>query len=176
NGRAIPIPGDDPQASSWSLLKWNLDGFTKESKIVEAQLILTVVPDAGYTVKDAADSPLEARPVPGGFTESNWDYSDATHYVPIGTETEIFGSASPATINPEGFKIVIDLMKGPSDFKDYFTKAMKKDKNIAIAITSRIDPATLGREGIYKVYSKDATDPMTRPALRIVLDDSKKKK
>ena len=176
NGRSIPIPGDDPQASSWSLLKWDLSGFSPNAKIVEAELILTAVPSSGFTAKDAADAPLEARPVKDSFSESKWTYADAEQYAPIGGEGDIFGSTSPAVVDPAGFKIVIDLLKGPSDFKDYFDKAMKKDKTIAIAITSRMDPSKLGRESIYKVYSKDAGDPMTRPALRLVIDDTKTKK
>src|SRR4051812_32418185 len=43
NGRAIPIPGDDPQASSWSLIKWDLSGFSN-TKLLAAQLILTASP------------------------------------------------------------------------------------------------------------------------------------
>jgi hypothetical protein len=175
NGRAIPIPGDDPQASSWSIIKWDLSGFSN-TKLLAAQLILSASPDSGYTAKDAADAPLEARPVKSNFSEGKWSYTDAEQFEPIGTEGDIFGETSPASVNAAGFKIVIDLLKGPSDFRDYFMKAMKKDKTIAIAISSRIDPSKLGREGIYKVYSKDAGDPMVRPALRLVFDESKKKK
>lgn len=176
NGRAIPIPGDDPQAYSWSLLKWDLSGFSDKSKILEAQLVLNVAPDAGYAAKDAAEAPLEARPVKPGFSESKWNYTDAEAFEPTGSEGDVFGETAPTNVYSAGFKIVIDLLKGPSDFRDYFMKAMKKDKVISIAIASKIDPSKLGREGIYKVFSKDASDPMMRPALRIVIDDSKKKK
>jgi hypothetical protein len=173
NGHAIPIPGDDPQASSWSLLKWDLSGYGPNTKIVEAQLILYAAPDAGYTPKDAAEAPIEVRAVKPGFSESKWTYSDAEHYMPTGTEADIFGETAPATVDPAGFRIVIDLLHGPADFKDYFNKAMKKDKVFALAVTSRIDPSKVGREGIYKFYSKDTGDPTMRPALRIVIDDSK---
>ncbi len=176
NGHAIPLPGEDPQAASWSLLKWDLSGYGPDTKIVDAQLVLNAAPDAGYTVKDAADAPLEARPVKSTFTEGKWDYAQAVEFIPTGSESNTFGETSPTKIDSGGFKIVIDLMHGPADFTDYFTKAMKKDKVIAIAITSRIDPSKVGREGIYKVFSKDAGDPMMRPALRLVVDTSKPEK
>jgi hypothetical protein len=170
NGRSIPIPGDDPASSSWSLLKWDLSGFSDKAKIVEAQLIFHAAPGAGYTTTDAQAAPLEARPVKSNFNETRWDYADSGEFAPIGTEGETFGESAPPEVNPNGFKIVIDLIRGPVDFKEYFNKAIKKDKTFAIAISSRIDPSTLGREGIYKVYSKDATDPMLRPVLRLVLE------
>jgi len=173
NGHAIPIPGDNPQAASWSLLKWDLSGYSPDTRILEAQLVLNAAPDAGYTAKDAADAPLEARPVKPGFSESKWDYAQAVEFTPIGSEENTFGETSPTNIDSAGFKIVIDLMHGPANFKDYFEKAMKKDRIIAIAITSRIDPSKVGRDGIYKVFSKDSGDPVMRPALRLVIDDSK---
>ena len=175
NGRAIPIPGDDPQAYSWSLLKWDLSGFP-DKDLLEAQLILTAAPEAGFSAKDAADAPLEARGVKGNFSESNWNNANAQNFLPTGTENDFFGFSSPTNVDPAGFKIVIDLLHGPANFRDYFAKSMKKDKTIAIAITSRIDPSKLGREGIYKVYSKDTGDPMMKPQLRLVFDETTKKK
>ena len=175
NGRSIPVPGDDPQAYSWSLLKWDISGFPLNSKIAEAQLVFTAAPDAGYTAKDAADAPLEARPVKGGFNEKDWDYAEAEKYEPSGGEGDIYGSASPAVVTPTEFTIVIDLLKGPSDFKALFDKAMKGDKTISLTIASRMDPGALGRTGVYKVYSKDATDPTMRPKLRLVFENPPKK-
>src|SRR5579885_1128491 len=175
DGRAIPLPGDDPQAYSWSILKWDLSGFGDKTKIVDAQLILTQVADAGYTAKDAAAAPLEVRGVKSDFSESGWNYADADRYAPQGAEGEFYGQAAPAVVSSQPFKITIDLMNGPDNFRSYFDDAMKKGKVIALAIASRIDPSKLGREAIYKVYSKDAADPTVRPALRFVLDDSGKK-
>ena len=176
NDRAIPTPGDDPQASSWSLLKWDLSGFPKDARIAGAYLILTAAPDPGYTLKDAKDSPIEARPVDSGFSESTWSYQDAEHYMPIGGEPMVFGFTSPTDISTNGFKLTIDLLAGPANFKGYFDKAMQKGKVIAIAVTSKIDPSKLGRESIYKFYSKDTGDPTNRPVLRIILDTSKPEK
>jgi hypothetical protein len=175
NGRAIPLPGDDPQAFSWSLLKWDLSGFPESAKIVEAELIFTAAPDSGYTAKDAAAAPLEVRSVKSTFNEKDWDYANAETFMPDG-DTGVFGTVSPATIGATEFPIKIDLLKGPGNFRTYYAEAMKKSKVIALAITSRIDPSQLGKAGIYKVYSKDATDPTMRPALRLVLLNPEKKK
>lgn len=176
DGRAMPIPGDDPQAYSWSLLKWDLSGYSDKTKIVEAQLILTAAPDAGYTAKDTAAAPLEVRPVKPDFLESTWDYGLAEKYMPTGAEGQIFGETAPANISSTSFKITIDLMKGPENFSAYFADALKKHKPVALAVTSRIDPGKLGREAIYKFYSKDATDVNVRPVLRIVLAEKAKGK
>src|SRR5262245_33379160 len=46
NGRSIPIPGDDPASSSWSILKWDLTGFKNNAKVLEAQLVLSAAPEA----------------------------------------------------------------------------------------------------------------------------------
>ncbi len=174
NGRSIPLPGDDPQAYSWSLMKWDLSGFPVNAKIIEAELVLTAAPDSGYTAKDAAAAPLEVRSVKGGFNEMNWDYAKAETYAPDG-DTGLFGDLSPTSVSSTGFPIVIDLLKGPANFRTYYADAMKKSRVISLAITSRIDPSTLGRAGIYKVYSKDAADPAVRPVLRLVLLKPEKK-
>ena len=175
NGRSVPQPGDDPQAFSWSLLKWDLSGFPEGAKIVEAQLIFTAAPDSGFTAKDAAAAPLEVRSVKSGFNEKDWDYANAETYTPAG-DTGLFGTVSPATVSSTEFPIVIDLLQGPGNFRDYYADAMKKSRVISLAITSKIDPSQLGKGGIYKVYSKDATDPTMRPALRLVLLNPEKKK
>jgi hypothetical protein len=176
NGRAMPIPGDDPQAYSWSLLKWDLSGYSDKTKIVAAELILTAAPDAGYSAKDAAASPLEVRAVKPDFTESTWDYGLAEKYEPTGSEGQIFGSIAPANVSSSPFKITIDLMKGPENFSAYFEDALKKHKPLALAVTSSIDPGKLGRESIYKFYSKDAADVHVHPVLRIVLAQKAKGK
>lgn len=175
NGKSVGIPGDDPNAFSYSLLKWDLSGFPANSKLAEAQILFTAAPEAGYTAKDAAAAPLEVRLVKGGFAESDWDYADAVKYTPGGDET-IVGLTSPTIVTDTEFKIVIDLMKGPAEFRKVFEEAMKKGKTLSLAITSHIDPTSLGMKGVYKVYSKDATDPAVRPSLRIVLENPPKRK
>lgn len=174
NGKPLGLPGDDPNSFSYSLLKWDLSGFPAKSRVATAELILTATPEAGYTAKDAEAAPLEVRNAKTTFTEGAWDYTDAPKYAPLGTDSEIFGSVSPSTVVPTEFKIVIDLMKGPNDFKAYFNEALKKGKTLALALTSRIDPSQLGMSGVYRVYSKDATDPTVRPQLRITLENPPK--
>jgi len=171
NDRALPLPGDDPQAYSWSLLKWDLSGFGEKTKIVEAELILTAAPDAGYTAKDAEASPLEVHAVKGDFMENEWDYSQEEKFTP--TESEEYGVLGPQNVSAQPFKITIDLLHGPSDFAKYFATALNKH-TLALAVASKIDPSKLGREGIYKVYSKDASDSKVRPVLRIVLAEKAK--
>jgi hypothetical protein len=175
NGRSVPLPGDDPQAYSWSLMKWDLSGFPITAKIVEAQLIFTAAPDSGFTAKDAAAAPLEVRSVKSGFNETDWDYAKAETYTPAG-DTGLFGAVSPTKISSTEFPIVIDLLQGPANFRTYYADAMKKSHVISLAITSKMDPGALGRAGIYKVYSKDASDATMRPVLRLVLLNPEKKK
>jgi hypothetical protein len=174
-GKSVGIPGDDPNAFSYSLLKWDLSGFQPNSRLAEAQIVLTAAPEAGYTAQDAAAAPLEIRMVKGGFAESEWDYADAVKYTPAGDEG-LVGMTSPTIVTANEFKIVIDLLKGPADFRKAFEEAMKKGKTLNLAITSHIDPTSLGMKGVYRVYSKDATDPSVRPALRIVLENPPKRK
>ena len=174
NGRSVPLPGDDPQAFSWSLMKWDLSGFPANAKVVEAQLIFTAAPDSGFTAKDAAAAPLEVRSVKPGFSEMDWDYAKAETYTPDG-DTGLFGTASPTNISSTEFPIVVDLLQGPANFRTYYKEAMKKSRVLTFAITSKMDPGTLGRAGNYKVYSKDASDATMRPVLRLVLLNPEKK-
>ncbi|MEA2553857.1 MAG: hypothetical protein QOJ65_2033 [Fimbriimonadaceae bacterium] len=173
-GTFMGLPGDDPNAYSWSLLTWDLSGFPAGSKVVEAELILTAAPESGYTAKDAGEAPLEVRAVKSGFNEKDWDYASATKYAP--SAEVVFNRVSPANVSDTEFPIVIDLLKGPADFRNYFSDAMKKNKVMALSLTSAIDPSKLGMKGVYKVYSKDASDPMVRPRLRLVLEGPKKGK
>jgi hypothetical protein len=104
----------------------------------------------------------------------DWDYAKAENYTPDG-DTGLYGETSPTTVSSTEFPIVIDLLKGPANFRNLYAEAMKKSRSISLAITSRMDPSKLGRAGIYKVYSKDATDPTMRPVLRLVLLKPEKK-
>ena len=163
--------GDDAEAGgfSYSYVKWDLTGIPKDAKIIQAKVQLTHIPDPEFTLTDAKSHPIQVRGLVGNFTEKSWRFDNSTSVKPESGDKAKFGEGSPAEM-PMGkeFPIHVDLLKGPGDFQAYFAKALKSTKpELALAITSTIDPAELGQAGVYKVYSRNARNTKFRPVLML---------
>lgn len=171
DGVAVPpTPAETPEFS-FAYLKWDLGSAgLSGATIIGAQLVVTHTPDPAYSQDDAKASPLEARPLPVNFSGKTWSYDVATKNYPEKDVKSIFGSISPNPLPKDGkpFKITIDLFKGPGDFKKYVATALDRtDHQMAIALTSTIDPSALGHGCEYKLFSNDGAKE-NRPILRLV--------
>lgn len=172
-GKAVAGPKDSVEAFSYSYLKWNLKDIPAGAAVVEAKLILTHIANSELTPDQMRKSPIEARPMPAGFSEATWQPEMVGKIAPSQDVKSIFGSGAPEKqIRDKDTTFAIDLLKGPGDFKKYFGESLAgQPKELAIALTSTIDPSDLGRGAIYKVYSKDGAKE-SRPVLRIRLQPS----
>lgn len=168
-GRAVANSSDDPLSFSYSLLRWDLSSFRKDAKVEKAELVLTIAPEPGFTAANAKDTPVQIRAAKGAFNEQEWNLGNADRFAPGSDELEVLGWSAPDVVAPEA-KIVIDLLRGPGDFKQVFRNAQKSNRPfLALALTSAMDPQQLSTKGIYKVYSKDAKEPSFRPVLKLTL-------
>lgn len=156
-------------AFSYSYIKWDLTGLPKDAKVIEAKIMLTHVADPEFTLTDAKSHPIQIRGLVGNFTEQTWRFDSVSTVKPEAGDKGKFGEGAPLAM-PMGkeFQIYIDLLKGPGDFQAYFEKALKAAKpELAVAVTSKIDPAELGQAGVYKVYSRNANNTKFRPLLML---------
>jgi len=166
-GRGAPADAGDAQEMSFAYMKWDLSSIPSDKKLTKATLTLTNIANPGYTLDQAKAAPLQARPVGIAFEEKTWTYDMLGKLLPDKEPEHIFGTGYPATLTPDKTNtIVIDLLKGPGDFRTALGSALK-DKSIALALTSGIDMASLGRTGIYKLFSKDSKEEAARPTLTL---------
>lgn len=157
---------------SYSYIKWDLTGLPKDTKITQAKIVLTHIPDPEFTLTDAKSNPVQVRGLVGNFSEKTWRFDNSSSVKPESEDKNVFGDGSPTEV-PMGkeFQIHVDLLKGPGDFRAYFEKALKGAKpELALALTSAIDPAELGQAGVYKVYSRNARNTKFRPILMLWFD------
>jgi len=161
-GQAV-VDNESVESVSYSYLRFDLSRLPADKKIRSARLILTHAPGATFDLDAAKKNPLEARSVSPSFDERSWTYEQVAKIGPGAKAADIFGAAAPVTVNADGeFKIEIDLLKGPNDFRTY------AKGTIGIALTSTM-PVETGR-AMYKVFSKDAERAAVRPVLAIELD------
>lgn len=169
DGKACPANAADATDYSFSFLKWKLDGIPSDKKLIRAQLIVTNIADPGYTPEQATDAPLEAREITPDFTEKTWDYDQLGKHYPKPEKDAIFGTGAPLAWGPaEKVEFRVDLLKGPADFRKALASAnASASKELALALTTKLDMSILGRAGIYKLYSKDAETATSRPRLEL---------
>lgn len=161
--------GDNPDEFSYSFLKWNLKSIPEGSKLVGATLIVIQVANPEMTSEAVKESPLQARPMPTGFTEKGWQHSMLSKLTPAAEPKAVFGAIVPGEKKVLDANTVfeIDLMKGPGNFKAYWEAAwMSESKDMALALTASLDPSSSGRGVIYKLFSKDGPKEH-RPVLRL---------
>lgn len=172
SGHAAPVDATEAEELSMGYLKWDLSSLPGDKKLTKATLIVKNIPDPGFTPEQAKAAPLQARPVGAKFSEKDWTYEGLSALLPEREEKAVFGSASPDKWEKEKpVEIRIDLLKGPNDFRVYLRKAMDAPKHeLALALTSAIDMASLGRSAIYKIYSRDERDAVVRPSLELEFD------
>lgn len=149
----------------YAFLKFALTDLPKGKTLKGATLVLTHIPEPAFTVDAAAAHPIEARPMPSGFTEKTWDYAQLSKFMPDAGKSAAFGKDGPGKFETaKEFTITIDLLKGPGNFAKYLEAAQIAGP-LAIALTSTISPD----DGIYKVYSKDGPKEF-RPFLRLTFE------
>ncbi|CAN5377848.1 hypothetical protein BH11ARM2_BH11ARM2_02960 [soil metagenome] len=143
---------------SYGYLRFDLPAPAEGRKLAEARLELTQEKNPPYTLDLAKSAPLQARPLIGDFEEKTWSYGDSAKVYPSPT---IYGDGSPAAIEADKpLPIVIDLLKGPADFR----AASGKGGWVDIALTSPMDVAS-GNRTVYRIFSKEAETEIYRPRL-----------
>jgi len=171
-GRGPPADAGDAQEMSFAYLKWDLASLPAGKKLTKAVLTVTNIANPGYTLDQAKAAPLQARPVGTTFDEKTWTYDMIGKLLPDKAPEHIFGTGFPTALTPDKPNgIEIDLLKGPGDFGKAVAAALASgDKSIGLSLTSGIDMASLGRTGIYKLFSKDSKEAALRPQLTLVFE------
>ena len=164
-GKSAPADATEAEELSMAYLKWDLSNLPAGKKLTSAVLVVTNIANPGFTVEQAKAAPLQVRPLATTFTEKTWDFEKLGKLLPPKEKTDVFGTGYPESFladKPVSFEI--DLLKGPNDFRKYLDSA-RESKSLALALTSAIDMANLGRTAIYKIYSRDAEKEELRPRL-----------
>ncbi|CAN5474650.1 hypothetical protein BH11ARM1_BH11ARM1_00690 [soil metagenome] len=165
-GKSVPADAGEAEDFSMGYLRFSLAGTPSGETLKSATLELTNVAQPGFTVEQAKFAPLEARSLPCNFVEEGWTYEKLAQTMPKAGIDGLFGSGSPTTVAGETISISIDLLKGTGGFAKAFAAAQASpEKAIAIALTSPLNPAELGRSAVYKVYSNNEKDEKLRPKL-----------
>jgi hypothetical protein len=162
-GLAVAPSAAELDDFSYSYLRWSVDEVPRDAELVEAKLILVHVPNPGFTPADAQKAPIEVRGVGAGFEEKTWAHGQAETLPP---RKETFGAGAPgAGRRDEDIRFEIDLLAGPGSFREHLEWS---GTHIALALTSKLDPAQVGRTGIYRLHSRHADNPEHRPVLMLV--------
>lgn len=165
DGQAVGEIGDGHMSFSYSCLKFDTSKVDAKT-VTRAKLVLTCAGSASFTLEDSKKNPLEARSLTTDWNEASWAYEKSKTVHPMKDPATIFGGGFGATTNDSDFKIEIDLMKGPADFKKQLAGAQGQ---IAIALTSTLCPEGQGEGFVYKLYSK-SNDQAKRPKLVLSTD------
>lgn len=170
-GRDVARDLNEMQDFGYSYVRFDLSKVPA-GKVSAATLVVTHIANPGYDAAYAKQNPLRARPLAATFSEKTWDYSKAEDLKPEPGDKEVFGGGYPETIPADKeFKITIDLMKGPKDFKAYFDTARSStSKAMGLALTATMDVEEHGQGCIYKFYSKDCETATKRPVLKLTID------
>lgn len=161
-GEAVAANADDAADFSYAFLKFDLSKIPA-GKISSVKFVVTHIADPGWTDAQVKDAPLEVRSVSANFAEKGWNYEMARALQPKAGKKEFFGFASAKIAPGKTIPFEFDLWKA-DEFRKAFESG-RKDGAFAVALTSTIDPAVVGRGGIYKLYSKDDEKVERRPKL-----------
>ncbi|MCW5937777.1 MAG: hypothetical protein KIT11_10790 [Fimbriimonadaceae bacterium] len=155
---------------SYSGLKFSLPADA-DGTLKSAKLVLTHSGDPGFEEEAAKANPIEARAMSASFEEENWDYSMAAKVHPVVEDSSVFGSGWAYAQSAETpFKIEIDLLKGPNDFRKLLDKAREDSgRAVVLALTTKLTPEQAGESSIYKVFSRSAEEDR-RPKLVLTFE------
>lgn len=162
DGDSVPSSSEDAGSFSMGYLKFSFASIPKGSEIKSAKLVVHQVAPAGYGVGDAKAAPLEARWISSKFAEKGWSADILNTILP--KREGLLGSGSPEKIDGATIPITIELSKEPEKLNQALAEG-----EIAIALTSAINAAELGRSAIYKVYSREEKDANLVPKLIVEL-------
>ena len=171
-GRDVARDLNEMQDYAYAYLKFDISKVPA-GKLSQATLTVTHIASPGFDVAYSKQNPLTARPIAPDFSEKTWDYSRAEQIVPESGAKAIFGTGYAETI-PAGdkeFTISIDLLKGPNDFRAHFNSARESSgKGLAFALTASLDVEEMGRNCLYKFYSKNCDVAEKRPVLKLTIE------
>ncbi|MCW5938697.1 MAG: hypothetical protein KF884_05880 [Fimbriimonadaceae bacterium] len=155
---------------SYSCLRFDLPDGLDPEKLTAARLVLTHVGDPGFDEETSRQNPIEARALSATFKESDWDVSMAPKVHPLIGAQAVFGTGwSRPSQDETPFKVVVDLMQGPGDFKAALAVGMRSNRSLALALTTKMNPQGAGESNIYKFFSRH-NEAGLRPVLELVAD------
>jgi hypothetical protein len=164
-GKAVAPKPDQAENFGYGYLKFDFSAAPAGKKLVSAFMVLK--PVAKMTVdKNAKDYPLEVRPLVGKFAEKTFEHGMTSSVYP---GDSIYGTGVVAPVvgstDEKDLEIRVDLMAKKSQFAEMFGKSAKGDKVMFFALTSKYDAAELGRDGIYRIYTRDRKEENMKPKI-----------
>lgn len=172
-GKDVAKDVNEVQDFSYSYLRFDLSKVPA-GKITGATLTLTHIGHPGFDVAYSKQNPIKARPLPIDFREKTWDFAKIDQIMPEPGDKTAFGGGYAESIpaDDKEFKINLDLLKGPNNFRSFFENARSSaSKAIDLALTSSVDVEEMGQSCIYKVYSKDCENAAKRPVLKLTIGE-----
>ncbi|MCW5938791.1 MAG: hypothetical protein KF884_05410 [Fimbriimonadaceae bacterium] len=153
------------QEFSYTYLRFDLGSLSGSSYRVESAVLRITSRPAGYSRQAALANPLEARALGRDFTEATWNYADPTNPNPLG----LFGSGDMGGHSTASdFVIPIDLNQNRSLFGQALNAAVKGDKKLKVALTSRLRVDDMGGQP-YRLYTRDFPLVVRQPLLELTL-------
>src|SRR5579862_7635269 len=163
-GKEVAKDVNEMDEFGYSYLKFDVSKVPART-VTSATLTVTHIANPGFDEAYSKQNPLHVRPVPEDFDEKTWDFSKADQVKPESGDKAVFGGGYAEEIPADKeFKIAIDLLKGPNDFRAYLSSARESQSHsLAIALTASVDVEDRGQACIYKFYSKDVETAAKRP-------------
>ena len=164
-GRAVAEKPAEAESFGYGYIKFEVPAVPDGKKLVGAWMVLK--PTGSMKVdKNALAYPLEVRPLIGKFVEKSWTYDMASMVYP---SADIYGAGVVAP--PDGstdatnLEIRVNLLGDKSPFAANMAKASDAKEAMYFALTSKYDAGENGREGIYRIYTKDRKDGDVKPKI-----------
>jgi TolB protein len=131
-------------------------------EIVSARLVLTHAAPTGSQREHLRTHPVELFSVAPGIDEKRWVKDLAIDHWPAGSA---LARGVVMEDGPEGaFHVAFDVTNDMKEWRTNFS-----EKGLAFALFSSLPVGDLGRDAIYKFFSRNAADPTVRPRLEIVV-------
>jgi hypothetical protein len=164
-GKAVAEKPTEAESFGYGYLRFELPAPPEGKKLVSAFMVLKPTPTMKVD-KNAKDYPLEVRPLVGKFSEKSWTYEQSATVYP---GDKIYGKGVVAPVDGSTDAANLEIRVNLLDPKNtLFTEAYAKSGNpMFFALTSKYDAGENGREGIYRIYTRDRKEPELKP--RIVL-------
>ncbi len=171
-GDSVPLDGSETSIS-WSVLKFDLSKIPA-GKLEKATLTVWLIPGTILKQGDVDESPIEVRAVSSKFEEESFTFHEAPLVLPSPEAPDLFGTGSPVIYDnaEKPAKTEINLLAKESTFAKYLEIARtSRQKELGLALTSKLDPSTGGQGLIYKIFSTNAEDKALRPQLELSFAD-----
>lgn len=163
---SIPEKGTDEPEQSYSIARFDVSKLPT-GKVKSAKLELTLIAKDVLTQSVLEKYPLEVHAVNGDFAEKSWDFGKVKSFLP---SQEILGSSKDWALQfDKPCKVEVNLLGGPGDFQKELDAARAKGY-LGLALASKLPAAELGRDGIYKFYSRNSSSK-SGPVLRLEIGD-----